>query len=220
MTVNEIHPALAALTVGVGLVAGVVALGAMAAVISLLVRSSVNGLGRRLGDGWTRFRGGVPWLPGRRQLSLLGATHSQHTTAFVSRHHLAEGGLSCPLCQTRVADAGDFSRVYRVIADGRENECMVCTGERELGDGRMVPCGTLLLASPDTEHGDHLNDAGAVDGKGTDPPSYYLFVRVGAEQALREKWGMEIASGTDGDLVAANADAPTTTSPPAPTAKE
>jgi hypothetical protein len=184
-----------------------VALALILGVVLVLVRVGGATLGRQIADGWSRLRGHTPWLPRGRALTLLGATHGQHTTAFVSRHHLAAGGLMCPLCQTVVADAGDFSKVYRTIVDGRENECIVCTGEREVGD-RMMPCATLLLASPDTEHGDHLDGNGDVDAKGIDPPSYYRFVRVGAEQALREKWGVEVAGDDRGDLMVAAATEP------------
>lgn len=152
-----------------------------------------------LGDWWIRTRGGVPWLPKVRSIQVSGATHGLHQTAFVSRHHLAEGGLTCPLCQTRIAEAGDFRDVYRLLVDGRENEVIVCTGTREVGD-EVMPCATLLLASPDTEHGDHLGADGQVDPNGVDPPDYYRFVRVDAQAALREKWGVEVVPA-DGDAL-------------------
>jgi hypothetical protein len=131
-----------------------------------------------------------------------GTADGQHHCAFVSRHHLAEGGLDCPLCKWRVADAGDFSKVYVTEFDGRENECVVCPGEREVETGRRVACQAILLASPDTEHGDHLNDKGEVDPYAPDPPEYFRFVRTDPDAALREKWGADAKNGGD-DVVLA-----------------
>lgn len=198
---------LTTLVFSLAIIASVIVLGMLAVVAAVAVSRAVESLRngsfyRRFRDDWDRLRGRTPWLPRMRQMSLLGSTHGQHTTAFVSRHHLAEGGLNCPLCEARVADAGDFSQVYRTIVDGRENECIICPGEREIGD-RMVPCATILLASPDTEHGDHLNDAGVVDPNGADPPEYYRFRRCSADQALREKWGVEVKDDGRGDIVTA-----------------
>jgi hypothetical protein len=157
---------------------------AAAAVAAILLRVAIRRGVTSLGD---LFRKKKP-LPA---ITVLGSGHGQHQTAFVSRHHLAEGGVTCPICQTVIA-SGDFSGVKEYMVDGRANEGIVCQGEREVGD-RVVACAMILLASPDTEHGDHLDGAGKVDAKGVDPPEYYTFVRASPLQALREKWGVNVA---------------------------
>jgi hypothetical protein len=59
----------------------------------------------------------------------------------------------------------------------------------------------VLLAAPDTEHGDHLGDDGKVASRNVvDPPEFFRFVRAPADQHLREKWGIEV-DGTTGELV-------------------
>lgn len=183
-----------------GLAVGVFALGLLIALLAF-VNSAVSRWANRklrsLREKFVRMGGGVPWL--EKDLVYLGQTHGQHQVWPVSRHHLAEGGLQCPLCETVVA-AGDFSHVYRTMVDGRENEVLLCQGRRIVEGNREVPCNTTLLASPDTEHGDHLNDKGEVDAYAVDPPEYYRFVRVAAGQALREKWGVN-AVATDNESV-------------------
>jgi hypothetical protein len=159
-----------------------------------LATEPVKRLKKRIAAFVTRLAGGVPWLD--RDLVVLGEGHGKHQTIFVSRHHLAEGGLECPICNRRI-EAGDFSHVQRTLVDGQENECIVCQGEREVENGRMVPCKTVLLASPDTEHGDHLDADGKVDPKGYDPPEYFRFVRAPADQHLREKWGVDARAPED-----------------------
>jgi hypothetical protein len=157
---------------------------------------------------WLADRGKAPLLPAKYHGRLGGTSgekNGQHYCGFVSRHHLAEGGLDCPLCQWHIADAGDFSKVYRVAFDGRENECVVCPGEREVENGRRVACQAILLASPDTEHGDHLNDKGEVDAYAPDPPEFFRFVRTDADAGLREKWGAD-AKSDGGDAVLAPED--------------
>lgn len=157
---------------------------------------------------WLAERGKPPLLPKKfhgRLGGTSGTQNGQHYCGFVSRHHLAEGGLDCPLCHWHIADAGDFSKVYRVPFDGRENECVVCPGEREVDQGRRVACQAILLASPDTEHGDHLNTKGEVDAYAPDPPEFYRFVRTDADASLREKWGSDAKGGGD-DVVLAPED--------------
>lgn len=145
---------------------------------------------QRLQDAMTRLLGGVPWIHAYRASDLF----------FVSRHALAEGGLECPFCRTTYP-SGDFSRVYQLRIDGRPNEVVKCIGRRIVEDGREVDCGSLLAASPDTEHGDHLNDDGTVDHLGVhDPDEFYVFRRAPADQYLREKWGMETRDGGDGKV--------------------
>lgn len=182
----------------VGFAGGLLAFGLAAGVLLLIqahFRRHVLRFCRPLLDGLTRMRGEVPWLD--REVQLLSGGHAQHQAIFVSRHHLAEGGLECPLCK-ETYPSGDFGMVYRTMVDGRENEVIVCRGRRIIEDGREVPCGTLLVASPDTEHGDHLADDGTVDREGRhDPPEFYHFVRAPADQALREQWGVDARAGRD-----------------------
>jgi hypothetical protein len=166
-------------------------------VAGLIIRYAVNHGVKKLSDLFRRKK------PPQVLTVLSNSASGQHQTCFVSRHHLASGGLTCPLCQMVIA-AGDFTGVKDYVVDGRLNEGVVCQGEREIGD-RMEPCRSILLASPDTEHGDHLGANGEVDPNGEDPPEYYRFVRVGALQALREKWGVEVK---DGDMAAGTVDVP------------
>ncbi len=79
------------------------------------------------------------------------ARHGEHAFEFVSRHAIAETGLVCPRCNNEAAPLGVFRRVERC----RLGEVVACEAQREVND-ELVPCGALLLASPDTEHGDHL----------------------------------------------------------------
>jgi hypothetical protein len=163
---------------------GVLLVGSLvgAVILHVFAHTFLSALAARL-HRWAANRGKVPLLPAK-YLGRLGGTGTdsgQHYCGFVSRHHLAEGGLDCPLCQWHIADAGDFSKVYRVMFDGRENECVICPGEREVENGRRVACQAVLLASPDTEHGDHLNDKGEVDPYAPDPPEYFRFVRTDAD---------------------------------------
>jgi hypothetical protein len=153
---------------------------------------------RRAREWVIRAGGGVPWL--EKDVAILTSKPGQHQTFFVSRHHLAEGGLECPLCH-EIIPAGNFTGVYRTMVDGRENEVIICQGKRKVEGVREVKCETMLIASPDTEHGDHLNDKGEVDAHAPDPPDYYRFVRAPADQALREKWGVTAAPGEGGSVV-------------------
>lgn len=177
----------------VGLACFVVVLVSVLAVASLLVRVALRRGVTKLSDLFCRRQ--------LQRISVLSGGHGQHQTAFVSRHHLAEGGLMCPLCQTSIP-SGDFTGVKEYIVDGHTNEGVVCQGEREVGD-RMVACATILLASPDTEHGDHFNDDGTITAQGADPPAFYRFVRCSPLQSLREKWGVNV---DDADMQANTVD--------------
>lgn len=145
--------------------------------------------------------GGVPWAK-MRSVKALGeaGTHGLSNLMFVSRHDIAECGLTCPLCQTMVADRGDFTNVRRMLVNGQENEVIHCPGNRIVEDDRVVPCDAWLVASPDTEHGDHLDNDGKVVTTGeNDDPDFYRFKRITADQALREKWGLDVAPLIDGE---------------------
>ncbi len=146
--------------------------------------------------------GEIPWA---RPRNMTTNTNSQTliTTMLVSRHDIAECGLICPLCQTIAAERGDFRRVRRAVVDGQENEVLQCQGMRIVGGGtqtREVPCEAWLVASPTTEHGDHLDDEGKVCTDGSlDRPEFFVFKRITAAQAMREQWGVDVET-TDTDL--------------------
>jgi len=94
----------------------------------------------------------------------------EHNIQFVSRHDIAECGLKCPRCEELSARRGDFRRVRRT----------------RLGEAVECPqCGQILIASPDTEHGDDLVEY--------DKDLFHRFVRVSAKQALRDELGDDIA---------------------------
>ncbi len=184
----------------IGTIVGLIMAGMLLGLLFLLSSGFSKWISRatRRAREWViRAGGGVPWL--EKDVAILTNKPGQHSTFFVSRHHLAEGGLECPLCHEMIA-SGNFTGVYRTMVDGRENEVIVCQGKRKVEGIREVKCETLLIASPDTEHGDHLNDKGEVDAYASDPPDYYRFVRAPADQALREKWGVTAAPG-EGDTV-------------------
>jgi hypothetical protein len=141
-----------------------------------------------------RASGEVPWAP-IRYFNAVGEEHGNQAILFVSRHDLAECGLVCPRCKAQVAERGDFTSVRKTSINGTENEVIRCPGTiiiEELDH----PCGLWLAASPDTEHGDHLNDDGTVNTDGSnDSPEFFRFKRISAEQALREKYGADVVTG-------------------------
>lgn len=164
------------------------------AALALLVLSLRN-VRRFYCPNWLlRALGEVPWAPGlARHMRAVGNEHLQptHEVYFVNRQEIAECGVACPKCTTEVAERGDFSRVMRAMVDGQENEVVKCQGVIDLGDGsKPRPCPAWLAASPNTEHGDHLTEG--------DPLEFYVFSRITAEQAMREKYGMDIKPGIDG----------------------
>jgi hypothetical protein len=161
-----------------------------------LVLLSLRNVRRLYCPNWLlRALGEVPWAPGlarhmRAVPSAMG-TQASHEVYFVPRQEIAECGLACPKCSQEVAERGDFSRIMRAHVDGQVGEVIKCQGLFDLGDGtKPVPCPAWLAASPNTEHGDDL-----IEG---DPPEFYLFSRITVAQALREQYGMEIASDISG----------------------
>ncbi len=150
---------------------------------------------------WVAGVRGVPWAR-VRAVSAWGASagNTKHHVLGVSRHDIAESGLTCPVCRSLAADRGDFSRVQRMMINGTENEIVECLNIRDVENGRDVPCETFLAASPDTEHGDHLDRDGNVDCTGDyDPPEFYRFVRITKQQATAEKYGVDVWLADEGD---------------------
>lgn len=189
-----------------GALLGIIALGMLFGILVLLqgrASQPLRRLGAKVRQSLDRLRGEVPWLD--HDLTLLsGQEHSLHQTIFVSRHALAEGGLECPLCREQI-HVGNFEHIFKTHVNGRINEVLVCPGRRVVHGGKELPCRTLLIASPDTEHGDHLRDDGTIDHTGEyDPDEFYVFRRVAAGQKLREKWGVDtigVGETTDGEEI-------------------
>jgi hypothetical protein len=125
------------------------------------------------------------------RLDPLGDVCHETNHEWVSRHHLAEGDLICPRCRGVASARGDFSkaRTYK-FSNGKVNEGIRC-GCMVKRNGLDGVCGTILYASPDTEHGDQL-----VVG---DPPEFYVFRRVDPLTAAQEAVGLDVVQ-VDTDL--------------------
>src|SRR5690606_15780122 len=109
----------------------------------------------------------------------------EHRTEAVSRHAIAETGLICPRCETLVADRGDYSLVQR----SNLGEVIKCPGKL-VTNGNESLCGFILLARPDTEHGDNLIwDKIAPEKRAT---LFYRFVRISILNGLKERYGSDI----------------------------
>lgn len=129
---------------------------------------------------WARIRP-------RRRITVPGAyplddTAGESHSAFVSRHSIAEGGLTCPVCKNVAAEYGDFSSI---CVDQRGNEVVLCGH-----------CSTYLIASPDTEHGDHLLPY--------DPVRFHSFVRKPQKQVTKEKYGEDALPSQGGGAIKVN----------------
>lgn len=135
---------------------------------------------------------------------LTATTHGQHKVEFVSRHAIAETGLFCPVCQTEVAPLG----VYRLVQRSRLGEVIVCHGRRLIQDEEM-PCGMMLIASPDTEHGDEILYDRVP--KHERHELFHRFKRISKGDAARLKYGQDIKVD-EGQLIAV----PVEGKPPAP----
>lgn len=126
---------------------------------------------------------------------LTATAHGKHQIEFVSRHAIAETGLLCPVCRTELAALGD----YTMVRHSRLGDVIKCNGKRVVQDEEF-PCGMYLVASPDTEHGDHLiYDKVPADERHA---LFHSFVRVSEGDAARRKYGEDI-SLRDGELVTA-----------------
>lgn len=147
---------------------------------------------RRPRAAWlSRLLGETPWAG--RSFTALGDGHGYSEVLFVSRHDIAEGGLRCPSCKQEVAAHGDFSRVQRALVNGRENEVIRCTGKVEDPVRGDRTCGLWLVASPTTEHGDHLDkNTGEIITHGAFPPEMFRFKRISARDVLAQQWGVDV----------------------------
>lgn len=109
----------------------------------------------------------------------------EHRIEFVSRHSIAETGLTCPVCGTEAAPLGSYAMVQR----SRLGELIVCGGRRQIQDTE-IPCGMYLCASPDTEHGDEiLYDKVPLFER---HDLFNSFVRISKGDAARLKYGEDV----------------------------
>jgi hypothetical protein len=129
--------------------------------------------------------GGVPWAE-PRAITALGEAHGLQPLYWVSRHDLAECGITCPRCGALAAAQGDDTMVRRMLVNGRENEVIKCLNSVENEDGSKRVCNAILVASPDTEHGDETTEG--------DPDDFYRFCRTTAERVLRDRYGIDAVS--------------------------
>lgn len=155
-------------------------------------------LTRRHAPEWLcRLRGEPPWAKPDHGSIVDGCGPDAEWIAS-SRHDPAEASVSCPMCHTEVAAAGDFRNVRRAIIDGEECEVLKCPGIIQDDPSKKPrPCKVFLVASPDTEHGDHLGPDGQPQVTGDIPPEMYRFKRSTAKQILRERYGADITGGSD-----------------------
>jgi hypothetical protein len=115
----------------------------------------------------------------------LGNVCHEADYAWVSRHSIAESDLLCPKCRGVAAPRGDFSKVRRYrFANKQINEGIKC-GCMVKANGIETRCGTILYASPDTEHGDHL-------WEGKLPTDFYRFRRIDPLLAAQEEIGADV----------------------------
>jgi hypothetical protein len=125
-------------------------------------------------------------------------THGEHRTEFVSRHSIAETGLICPSCGTEVAPIGD----YTMVRHSRLGDVIKCNGKRMIQDEEFS-CGKYLVASPDTEHGDHIEYDRIPREERFE--KFCRFVRITEDEAIKRKHGRDVRQDTDGNLVTAKA---------------
>lgn len=156
---------------------------------------------------WVRWKLGLraPWvnLPPLDPWS--STSHGEHKIEAISRHAIAEAGLVCPRCLTEVCARGDFTKVREGKIGAVRNEVIICDGTRDV-NGHEMPCGAILAASPDTEHGDnHLWDR-VPENQRAD--LFFRFRRISEEDALKEKYGFDV-SKKDEQMIANPASAKT-----------
>ena len=132
------------------------------------------------------------WLAIPANDPLTATTHGEHRVEFVSRHAIAETGLKCPTCFTELAPIGD----YTTVRHSRLGDVIKCNGRRVIQDEEHV-CGMFLIASPDTEHGDHIMyDRVPKEDRFE---LFYRFVRISEGDAAKRKYGEDIKL-VDGEM--------------------
>ncbi len=110
--------------------------------------------------------------------------HGTHHFEFVSRHAIAETGLHCPMCKNEVSPRGD----YRLVRQCRLGDVVRCNGTRQVND-EDIPCPAYLIASPDTEHGDHLVYDKTPQHKRME--KFCRFVRIAEADAAKLRYGAD-----------------------------
>lgn len=150
---------------------------------------------------WARWKLGLrpPWVHLPKHDPWGDQQHCEHQMEAVSRHAIAETGLICPRCLKQVCFQGDYTLVREGQVGRVRNEVVICPHQREV-NGEKKQCGSILMASPETEHGDHhLWDKV--------PPKerealFFRFRRVSEEQVLRDRYGFDVSKYEDGALKA------------------
>lgn len=140
---------------------------------------------------WLRWKLGLrpPWvnLP---PLDPWSATeHGEHKMDAVSRHAIAETGLICPRCLNEICTQGDYTKVREGKIGKYRNEVVICDGTRHVNDQKMQ-CGGILIASPDTEHGDDIlwDKVQEKDREAL----FFRFRRIREEQMIKDKYGLDV----------------------------
>lgn len=155
---------------------------------------------RSFGDGLNRR---PPWGVIRGVNPLLG--HAGETNIYwVSRHDLAECGLwvDLPMGRHRVAEAGDFLLIRRGVLPGTGVVVEFIPYEYPAGNGQTATC--YLVASPDTEHGDHLKlDNCQPHEKASLLSEMNTFVRRTYAEILQDRHGADMRLTADGNIAAA-----------------
>ncbi len=150
---------------------------------------------------WARWKLGLrpPWitLPAMDPWNAPG--HCEHKFEGISRHVIAETGIICPRCLNQVCVRGDYTQVREGKVGATRNEVIVCNNQRQVNDSKQH-CGAILMASPDTEHGDNIlwDKVQPKDREAL----FFRFRRVSEEQALKEKYGFDVSAYEDGQLKA------------------
>lgn len=148
---------------------------------------------------WARWKLGLrpPWVNLPKQDPWNDTAHGEHRMEAVSRHAIAETGLICPRCLNQVCQQGDYTAVREGMVGACRNEVVLCPNERSV-NGEKKTCGMILVASPDTEHGDNaLWDKVPKHERGK---LFFRFRRVSEEQAVKDKYGFDVSRYEDGRL--------------------
>jgi hypothetical protein len=122
------------------------------------------------------------------------AGHGMHSFEFVPRQSIAETGLHCPLCKNEVCPLGD----YRLVRHCRLGDVVRCNGTRQVND-EDLPCPAYLVASPNTEIGDHLIYDATPQAERME--KFHRFLRISEEEAAKLKHGKD-AVIKDGEVFA------------------